>query len=1038
MTVYSTTFETDWVATDGIRKDFNYDFTVFLVTDFYILRKVGLSGEEIRVDSGFTMTPTNSAMAGGKVTYPSSGAAIAAGSYIKLVREVDYTQTQKIGNEGPFRPDIHERAFDRLTQQTQQLAGGVEDIRDRAWFSVNGGPGGLITKGAPGQYAQYDALGNLIPAPATGGPNPDTTRIYPQNYGAKADLVFEEQDVPVGAGGGTRGFIRLSGTNDRAAILEAQEVALALGQPLWFYGQYYIKGEIERKVPWLSVVDFGTVLWFHYGWDSATMDLPESGMVCKTSGAWFGGKGDYGFRVIGQFDTLETKPSGNGQRGTIGRINDYWSNNVPMPILDNMVERFKAVRAGHNLAVNQRSGASIYWAQMAGVKNFHIQYGVWGKTNVSAQCPWFAHWGAQIDFNSIKVGLARIDNPGSGYATAPTVTFSGGGGGVTRTASGYATVSGGLVTGIVMEDYGEGYTQAPTISFSGGGGSGAAATSLFGPTQNKNRTMANCIESYHSECGIVEQISEIDNDNGYNFIRPYELACTGHVMEMGGTTNGLPAGLGWVTSGDVGDAFTCEAQKGKILVGNRVKRRTAKNVVNVAGEGAQAFFIKGLGTSKFQNDREVGSTTLFKTRQPFMEVKCEGFYSEHEAADPLTQRGIWVADCHGDIDLGSVRIVSASRAVEIENSSGEIVVRQTGGGGCLINNFSTGVHFLAGNTNRSTAANSGDTDNYAPGYAAPNSRAIEVVGGKFAIQLNGAINPGDIVVTVDPLTADVYCGNLIQVGTEELTVLETTQAGGTVIAVSPVLSAVADNTAGNVIQDAVVRKLEAGYASSYNGLRILRGKVFDADLGDVQWTGRHAASVTDGVLQITKGKWPKIGRMAAGSNFTIALDTASKLVVRDVDIPANVNINRHIQLSDTSILDISGCRIEDLPNLMTAVTPDKQVRFHDNWDYAHNRVASPYHRGTHANGEWTKYEDGTLECYLRNVVIPIGGYTWTFPQTPIAIASTVVHVQNTNTGLARFVAAINSLTASATIQMFDVAGAPIAGGASLRMIGRWY
>ena len=64
-----------------------------------------------------------------------------------------------------------------------------------------------------------------------------------------------------------------------------------------------------------------------------------------------------------------------------------------------------------------------------------------------------------------------VTSGGSGYLGAPMVTFSGGGG---VGASGYATVSGGVITGIVITDPGTGYTSAPSILLTGGGGSGAA------------------------------------------------------------------------------------------------------------------------------------------------------------------------------------------------------------------------------------------------------------------------------------------------------------------------------------------------------------------------------------------------------------------------------------------------------------------------------------------------------------------------------------------------------------------------------------
>lgn len=75
-------------------------------------------------------------------------------------------------------------------------------------------------------------------------------------------------------------------------------------------------------------------------------------------------------------------------------------------------------------------------------------------------------------------GLKAVDAvivtaAGSGYATAPTVGFSGGGG---TGAAATATVSAGQITAVTVTNAGSGYTSAPTVSFSGGGGSGGAAT----------------------------------------------------------------------------------------------------------------------------------------------------------------------------------------------------------------------------------------------------------------------------------------------------------------------------------------------------------------------------------------------------------------------------------------------------------------------------------------------------------------------------------------------------------------------------------
>ncbi|NWA25510.1 phage tail protein [Pseudomonas gingeri] len=72
----------------------------------------------------------------------------------------------------------------------------------------------------------------------------------------------------------------------------------------------------------------------------------------------------------------------------------------------------------------------------------------------------------------------NITAGGTGYASAPNVSLTGGGGtGATATAS----VTAGEVTSITITNPGSGYTSAPAVAFSGGGGgTGAAATAILG------------------------------------------------------------------------------------------------------------------------------------------------------------------------------------------------------------------------------------------------------------------------------------------------------------------------------------------------------------------------------------------------------------------------------------------------------------------------------------------------------------------------------------------------------------------------------
>ncbi|MHB1484688.1 MAG: right-handed parallel beta-helix repeat-containing protein [Saccharofermentanales bacterium] len=76
-----------------------------------------------------------------------------------------------------------------------------------------------------------------------------------------------------------------------------------------------------------------------------------------------------------------------------------------------------------------------------------------------------------------KVCFIPVLNAGSGYASAPDIAISGGGG---TGASAEAHMYKGKINYILLKDNGSGYTSAPKITISGGGGSGASAKAIVG------------------------------------------------------------------------------------------------------------------------------------------------------------------------------------------------------------------------------------------------------------------------------------------------------------------------------------------------------------------------------------------------------------------------------------------------------------------------------------------------------------------------------------------------------------------------------
>ena len=86
---------------------------------------------------------------------------------------------------------------------------------------------------------------------------------------------------------------------------------------------------------------------------------------------------------------------------------------------------------------------------------------------------------ARADVVQRRVTGVTITNPGSGYTSAPTVTFmTSTGGGSPQTATGSAALR-TEVTAVTVTNRGSGYLSPPDVTITGGGGSGATATAIL-------------------------------------------------------------------------------------------------------------------------------------------------------------------------------------------------------------------------------------------------------------------------------------------------------------------------------------------------------------------------------------------------------------------------------------------------------------------------------------------------------------------------------------------------------------------------------
>lgn len=128
-----------------------------------------------------------------------------------------------------------------------------------------------------------------------------------------------------------------------------------------------------------------------------------------------------------------------------------------------------------DIAVDPLDRDTIY-ATVSGPPGSFYTGTVWESTNAGKSWSLLNNGLPSAELTSVEV-----TNGGSGYLSVPSVTISAPAAGGTQ-ATGYATISGGVVTGIVLTSLGSGYTAPPTVTISaptGVGGTGANATALF-------------------------------------------------------------------------------------------------------------------------------------------------------------------------------------------------------------------------------------------------------------------------------------------------------------------------------------------------------------------------------------------------------------------------------------------------------------------------------------------------------------------------------------------------------------------------------
>ncbi len=151
MTIFSLASRTDWLAANGVNKDWSYNFS--LEEAEVVVEVRDAAGVITQFVSNFEFFPTDDSE--GFIRYPAVGSALAAGNDVRISRLVPYTQPTAIGQQGRFHPELHERALDRSTKQIQQL----RDLAERSVKVPDGEVGPVWNVGPEDEIIAYAADG---------------------------------------------------------------------------------------------------------------------------------------------------------------------------------------------------------------------------------------------------------------------------------------------------------------------------------------------------------------------------------------------------------------------------------------------------------------------------------------------------------------------------------------------------------------------------------------------------------------------------------------------------------------------------------------------------------------------------------------------------------------------------------------------------------------------------------------------------------------------------------------------------------------
>lgn len=537
-----------------------------------------------------------------------------------------------------------------------------------------------------------------------------------------------------------------------------------------------------------------------------------------------------------------------------------------------------------------------------------------------------------------------------------------------------------------------------------------------GSQESSDKTPYPIIKSWHpEECEIIHtqplRNSQHGFDKGFEFASTINCKCSDITVDGGEMVYGASVG-------DLGGAFAVGEQKGRVNTGNEIGFVTG---FNIASE-LYAVLLKGSGTSKFETypNMSGGYPNNALLRNDIMDLNVKGhtIYCK-DVYDVIRVQGLG-----GAVDLGVSRLYGGKKALYAYDGYGELSIDLVDSD-CMIHcrgisdltfkrtgvNLGSSRNFVAGSVDESALFNNG-----LKGYEA-NNAAVVIEGFIGKTTLVGSFAQGATEIKITPFDNSAISSanpdpssrykispnDVLRITNPDGSQVTTRATGFTKVGADRVY---VESLTGAIQTGAVValelicrvKYLNLTHTSSEYGLWTRHTRINELDMSNAHWSGRHHAFLQQSIVNIV-GKIPSDSTRAVVATSTEAVwaDEFTFITAIGIDVPKNNGNAASFYLKSSgnysASLAVTGGRIEDAANFVSATDKLTQVSLLGVADYFGKPINNDYVTGNNTNGYYRKYKNGTLECWARNRGKGTGSPAeWVFP-LPFALNSAVEQIQ---------------------------------------------